>query len=68
MSIGDDIRVLSYISRKPRTSEQLTAWWRGSYQALEEALIALRDGGAIACANGVWFRRTRHVKSNQEKE
>ena len=56
-SILTDIRVLSRITRRPQTTHELVARLSAPPQAIAESLRVLRDEGAIACTNGVWWRR-----------
>jgi len=65
-TIADEIRLLTSIQRRPSTTAQLIAKYKRLAPIMVEvALIRLRDDGAIACTNGVWWRRGEngHEKS-----
>lgn len=67
LSIADEIRVLSWIGRRPSTTAQLQAQWSKAPIELDYLLIVLRDEGAIAYTNGVWWRRGENGHGYSEK-
>lgn len=68
MSIHAEIRVLSFIATKPRSVAAVHAWWRGAPGALTEILKTLQAEGAIACTNGIYWRRNSNSNSNRSNK
>jgi hypothetical protein len=68
VSIYHDVIVLSYLTRRPRTSEALRDWWTGAPQDLNESLYVLASEGAIACTDGTWWRRNNGKKVGKHGE
>lgn len=67
LSVGDEIRVLSWITRRPSSTAELQARWSKAPVELDYLLIVLRDEGAIAYTNGVWWRRGENGHGNGKK-
>lgn len=50
--------ILDRLKKKgPMTSNDLHVRWSNDPIMLDAALVVLRDGGDIACTDGLWYRR-----------